>query len=70
MAVGTSAYLVNRLYTANVSAMFFLTPWSLDTHRRVKVNKDRAWDVFAVVGLGEKSLMRVSPANFFGNIGI
>lgn len=72
MAVGTSAYLVDRLYHRQYISWPESIPSlrSLVTHRRVKVNKDRTRDIFAISGLGEKGLIGAALTNFIGNIGI
>lgn len=72
IAVGTSAYLVDRLYHHDglISPSPLKILYSLVTHRRVKVNKDGARDVFAIVGLREKRLVRAVLLAFGGNIGI
>lgn len=46
------------------------TLWSLITHRRVKVDKDGARDVFALVGFSKKSLIRAALAISLSIIGI
>jgi hypothetical protein len=65
MAVGTSAYHIDRLYHHQfISLHLISTSLPLFTHRRVKVDKDGAWDVFAFASLGEKCLIRATLVNF------
>jgi len=47
-----------------------LASWSLVTHRGVKVDKDGAWDVFAIISLGEKSIIRAALPGFLNRVGI
>jgi hypothetical protein len=70
MAVGTSAYLVNRLYHRQYISPICCHFLFAITHRRVKVDKDRTRDVFAISRLGEKGLVRAALADVLGHIGI
>jgi hypothetical protein len=65
LAVRASADLIDGLYHASSAPSHpFIT--DISTYRRVQIDEDGAWDIFAVAGLGEEGLEGARLANVGG----